>query len=237
MKFKRNASRRRRSSVQQGFAVLLGLAALGRTAHADELTGFYIGGNIGRTQIDYDLTRYESQLIGQASAYGTLAFTSASPHKQSNAWWANAGYMVGPYIGIDASFLHLGELTNRNLGTYTQTGSSASPVIATTALRSSGPALALLVRCPLSESFDLNFRIGDYFAKTSLVNGLDLNTYTVTPQSNRTSSLLLGVGGALTFAGHWSAKLDLLRVNKAGSSSTVGTYNVTLASIGVSYTF
>jgi OmpA family protein len=237
MKPKRDAIRRRRNSVQQSLAVLIGLAALGRTAHADELTGFYVGGNFGRSQIDYDLSRYETQLIGQSSAFGTLVFTSASPRKRSNAWWANAGYMVWPYVGIDASFLHLGELTNRNLGTYTQTGASALPVIATTALRSNGPALALLFRVPVRESVDINFRIGDYFAKTSLANGLDLKTYTVTPQSSRTSSLLLGVEGAFTFAGHWSAKLDFLRVNKAGSSSTVGTYNVSFASVGVSYTF
>jgi OmpA-like transmembrane domain len=219
------------------FIAVICLAAGGHRARADDLTGFYVGGSFGRSQLDYDTSRYETQLIAQASSFGKLEFTTAAPRRGSNAWWANTGYMVWPYLGIDASFLHLGELTDRNGGTYTQTGGKTQSAIATTALRSNGPALGLLLRVPVVESIDVNVRIGDYFAKTNLVNGVDVNTYTVTPQASKTSSLMLGVGGAFTFAGHWSGRIDLLRINKAGNSATVGTYNVSMASIGVSYTF
>ncbi len=101
------------------------------------------------------------------------------------------------------------------------------PFITTTAVTSSGPALALLVRLPLAESWDINVRVGDFFGKTTLTTGFDVNSvYTVSPQSARKSSLLAGVGGAYTFAGHWSVRLDYLRIDRAGDSSTVGKFQM-----------
>jgi hypothetical protein len=219
-----------------GLCGALGLAASSAAARADDLSGLYVGGNLGRAQISYDTSVFESALMTEASnGLQTLTFTSAALEDRSSAWWADVGYMRWPYVGIEASYLHLGELTYYSSGTLTP---PTQALTATTSVKSRGPALSLVFRVPLAESFDLNLRLGDYYGRTTLANGYALGgTYTVTPQSTSTSSLLVGAGAAYTVAGHWSVHVDYLRVSQAGDSSTVGKYNVNLTSGGLSYTF
>jgi len=96
----------------------------------------------------------------------------------------------------------------------------------------------LVARVPLTESLDLGMRVGDYFGKTTLTTGLELNsTYSASRQSASKSSLLVGIGGAYTFAGHWSLRLDYLRFDHAGDSKTVGTFSMNMATAGVAFTF
>ena len=205
-------------------------------AAAEGLSGFYVGAGAGRADNDYDPTRFESELTTLATNGGqTLTFSDAVLRQRSNAWFAYAGYMRWSYAGIEALYLHLGELTYWSSGALTP---PAQTLDDTTTVRSRGPALAFVFRVPLAESLDLNLRVGDYYGRTTL-----LNTYLVNGQltsatpSSSTSSLLLGLGAGYTFGGHWSARLDYLRINQAGDSTTVGKYNVNLASLGVSYTF
>jgi opacity protein-like surface antigen len=49
--------------------------------------------------------------------------------------------------------------------------------------------------------------------------------------------LLAGVGAAYSFAGHWSVRVDYLRVDKTGDSGSSGKFSVNVASAGVSFTF
>jgi opacity protein-like surface antigen len=214
----------------------LALAAASVASRADDLAGLYLGGNFARTKISYDTSAYEAQLMTEAgNGLQTLTFTNAALADRSSAWWADVGYMRWAHVGIEASYLHLGELTYYSSGTLTP---PTQGLTATTAVKSRGPALALVLRLPLAESFDVNLRLGDYYGRTTLANGYALSgTYTVTPQSKSTSSLLAGIGAAYTVAGHWSVHLDYLRVDQAGDSSTVGKYNVSVASAGLSYTF
>ncbi len=211
-------------------------AATGGAVRAEDLSGLYLGGNLARAEMSYDTSAYEGQLMTEATnGLQTLTFTNAALQERSSAWWADVGYMRWPHVGIEASYLHLGELTYYSSGTLTP---PTQTLTATTSLKSRGPALALVLRLPLAESFDLNLRLGDYYGRTTLANGYALaGSYAVTPQSTSTSSLLVGVGAAYTIAGHWSAHLDYLRINQAGDSTTVGKYNATLASAGLSYTF
>jgi opacity protein-like surface antigen len=48
---------------------------------------------------------------------------------------------------------------------------------------------------------------------------------------------LAGVGASYTVAGHFSVRLDYLRVNKTGDENSVGKFTVNAATAGVSYTF
>jgi hypothetical protein len=224
------------NAVQRGTVTLSGLIALVQTAPAADVSGLFVGGNVGRAQIGTDNALYQSDLEKSVAGVGTLAFTKASLSKRRTAWWVDTGYMLSPYVGIEASYLHFGELHNQVSGSYTGGGTSES-VYAATLLSSAGPALGLLFRLPLTEGFDVNFRLADYYGRTNLTYVLIAASSSTTRTKANGSSLLLGLGAAYTFDGHWSAKLDYTRVDKAGNSTTVVKYAVDMLSAGVSYTF
>jgi opacity protein-like surface antigen len=224
-------------STLAAILVLAFFAALGRPALADGITGLYIGGSAGKAKIGYDNSAYQTQLQNDIAGFGTLDFTSAELHDRKTAWWANAGYMAWPYIGIDISYLHFGELYNQVNGTFTSSFDGTQQAVgAATRVSSKGPALGLLFKLPLLERFDLDLRVADYYARTTLTNILNAASYSTTVQSANGSSLLAGLGLSYVFAGHWSARLDYLRVEHAGDSTT-GKYNVSMLAVGASYTF
>jgi opacity protein-like surface antigen len=207
------------------------------SAPAQDLTGLYFAANAGRSRIGYDNNAYADQQAATAAPFGTLDWHRYSLQKRANAWWVSAGYLRWHYAGLEASYLHLGELTYRKYGTFTPTGASAESVVATTNLLSRGPALSLVLRAPIAESLDLTLRVGDYYGRTTLENGLKVTRYDVTRTSTSGSSLLAGAGATYTFDGHWSARLDYLYVSKAGDAATTGRYSVGLVTAGASYTF
>ena len=94
----------------------------------------------------------------------------------------------------------------------------------------------LLLRLPLVERLDVNLRIADYYARTTLTNILNAATYTSPRETQNSSTLLLGLGASYRVVGHWSARFDYLRIEHAGDSKTLK-YNVSIMAVGASYTF
>lgn len=205
---------------------------------AFDLSGVYLGGNFGRARTSYD-TNFIDRQINSAAANvgGTADITDNSIDKMSNAWWVNAGYIFTPYIGVDAAFLHLGDIKYLAAGTMTSLLAAESFSTANE-VTSRGPALSLLLRLPLTESFAADMRVGDYYGKATWNSG-----FTVAPKSlyasasKSTSSLLAGVGASYIIGGHWSIRLDYLRVNQTGDNNSVGKFSVNVGTVGVSYTF
>lgn len=224
---------------QRIHGILILLAALGtfnQPALADGISGLYLGVSAGLAKFDYDNSAFQTQLQNEAAGFGTLNFTSAELHDRKTAWWANAGYMAWPFVGIDASYLHLGELYNQVNGTAVANDGTTNPLGAATRLSSKGPALGLLFRLPLGENLDVHLRVADYYARTTLTNILNAASYTTTIQTANRSTLLAGLGVSYVFEGHWSARLDYLRVEHAGDSAT-GKYDAGVLAVGASYTF
>ena len=206
-------------------------------ARASDWSGAYLGANFGRAQNRYDTGSIDREIMSEAaSAFDTATFTARSIRDLSDAWWVNAGYFLNPYVGFDAAFFHLGELKYEASGSLTGFSGDQSLDIKSE-LSSHGPAVSLVLRLPLTESFAVDLRVGDYYGKSTLDNlatvGANSNS---TRTSSSASSLLVGVGAACTIAGHWSIRLDYMRVNQTGDSQT-GKFNVNLASAGVSFTF
>jgi hypothetical protein len=219
-----------------GALILIMLVAVNQAAQAEGISGLYVGGSIGIAKFAADNSAYQTQLQSAVAGFGALDFTSASLRDRKTAWWVNTGFMAWPFVGIDASYLHLGERYNQVTGTATLNGATPVFVGAGTRLRSEGPALGLVFRLPLAEGFDLNLRLADYYGRTTLTNILNAATYTTTVQTANRSSLLVGLGASYVFLEHWSARLDYLRVQHAGDSAT-GKYNAGMLSVGASYTF
>jgi opacity protein-like surface antigen len=74
-------------------------------------------------------------------------------------------------------------------------------------------------------------------ARTTLTNSLNAASYSTTIQTSNRSTLLAGLGFSYVFLGHWSARLDYLRIEHAGDSATTGRYNAGILAAGASYTF
>src|SRR3984885_14295102 len=178
-----------RQNTVRGILILLVLTAFTGPTLADGISELYIGGSAGLAKIEYDNSAYQTLLQNEVAGIGTLDFTSASLHDRKTAWWANAGYMVWPYVGIDASYLHLGELYNQVNGAFAQNNGTTESVGAATRISSKGPALGLLFRLPLGENLDVHLRVADYYARTTLTNILNAASYTTTIQTANRSTL------------------------------------------------
>src|ERR1700722_10234613 len=112
--------------------IILLAMGYGLPVQADDLRGVFVGGSFGRARNDYDTNAVDDQYRTLATSAGdTLTFTSSPVNRNANAWWVDAGDMVWPYVGIDAAFFHLGELTHRASGTLHST--AANEAIITTA--------------------------------------------------------------------------------------------------------
>ena len=217
--------------------VLLFVLAAGG-ASADDFGGLYVGGNFGRARNSYDPgANIDSQLYAQAQNIGgTIALTRREIDKMSDAWWADAGYFFTPNIGIDAGFMHLGEIKYAATGTITSSAGSEF-LESTNEITSHGPVLALVFRMPLTESLAVDVRAGDYYGKTVFDSATTVNTklfFGATTKSS--SSLLAGVGVSYNLNGHLSFRVDYLHVQHAGDS-VVGEYNVNLVTGGLAYYF
>jgi hypothetical protein len=208
-------------------------------AHADDAdAGAYFGGNFGRAHNTYDTGFIDSELAAAATADDdSAAYRARSTRRMSDVWWAEAGYLFNPYIGLEAAFFHVGEIKYWAVGTLT-TPTGVDSLSTKSEISSSGPALSLLLRLPLTTAFEADLRVGDYYGKTISNTRVTVNASSEPTSTTKSgSSLLVGVGAAYTVAAHWSVRADLLRVNKAGDSSTVGTFSVNLVTVGASYTF
>jgi hypothetical protein len=224
---------------QQLVPVVMGIVGVvSPAARADDAGGAYFGGNFGRAHNTYDSGLIDSQIAGIAAASGdTLSYSDRSTQRMSDVWWVDAGYLFNPYVGIEAEFFHLGEFKYEFSGTLAGPGGDES-ISTKTEVTSHGPALSLLLRLPFSESFAADLRIGDYYGKAT-ANALITVGSTGGPgsSSKTTSSLVVGVGAAYTFAAHWSLRGDVLRVNKTGDDGTTGVFSVNMVTLGASYTF
>jgi hypothetical protein len=228
--------RRSLASLVALAAAALGSAPFG-VAMAGDLDGLYVGGNYGRARSSYDTNFVASQLATAASDAGDgQTVDSSRVFRTSAAWWADLGYWFGPNVGMEAAFLHLGELKYRSTGSLA-TFEGTEPYVLGGEVSSRGPALSLVGRLPLTESLEVDARVGDYYGKTTLTTGLLINSqYTPSPQSTTGSSLLLGVGVGYTFGTHWSLRLDYLRIGQVGNDG-VGKFDVNLPAVGFSFTF
>jgi opacity protein-like surface antigen len=198
----------------------------------------YFGGNYGRDRNSYD-TGFVSNTYATAveNAGDTLVPTASSVHRTSTAWFADAGYWLGHYFGVEAAFLHLGQLKYAAIGTLESSFSADQQLITGAEIISQGPALSLRGRLPLTESVEIDGRLGDYFGKTTFATVLDLGSqYSASSSSVTRSSLLVGIGASYSFGEHLSLRIDYDFVSRAGDSST-GRYNVSLPTVGLSFTF
>jgi opacity protein-like surface antigen len=173
----------------------------------------------------------------KCTSFGYLAATILGGGAAfSQSVMADAGYWFGEHFGFDAAFLHLGELTYRVAETL-KTSTGDEPIDTAATVSSRGPAIALLGRLPLTDALEVDMRVGDYLGKSTRTTRLEFNSiFGTSTQSATKSSLLVGAGGGYTFGEHWTVRVDYILISQAGDTS-VGRFNVDLATAGVTFTF
>ena len=207
-------------------------------ARADD-TGFYVGANVGRVLSTY---RRSDLNDGVNTAFGGTAngFTlgPSSVQKTHVMWWADVGYMVSRNFGVEGSYLYLGSLRYSAFGTLpSASGTGTTNVSVNLDIKSHGPALAMVGVLPMTNFWELDARLGAYEGKTS-TTFLSVGDNTTSGRDSKSStSLLAGVGTALTVSSHCIVRLDYMRLEHLNEQVLNRSFNVDLVTVGAAFVF
>jgi hypothetical protein len=231
----RAASRLPRSLIAP--ATLLLLTAFAQPAFAGD-GGVYVGAELGHTLSTYHRADLDSALVDLFSGAGySAALSGSSVRNEHNPWSANVGYQISSYFALEASYIHLGTLKYATSGTATSVLGN-SPVAVDLNIKSRGPALALVGVLPMTDSWDLEARLGAYEGKTTTLSEVTIGTSSNPGVDTKTStSLMAGIGTGYVIAAHWVVRLDYTHLNQLGEKSLGKSFNVDLLTAGVTYAF
>jgi opacity protein-like surface antigen len=197
--------------------------------------GPYMGADFGRTPNSYRRADFDAALA--ATFNETTAVESTSVRKNDLVWSVSAGYQASPHFGLEVSYLNLGTVRYRAVGTRTLP-SETQALSVDIDVRSRGPALSLLWAWPVSRTWALDVRAGAYSAKTStkLTLAIDSNA-TSDRDSTSSASLLLGFGGRYAVSEHLAVRLDYLHVHQVDEKVLEKPFNVDVVTAGLTYAF
>jgi hypothetical protein len=228
-----------------GVTASLGLL-LATPVMADDDTGFYIGANVGRVLSSYRRSSLDSDLTSafsrnpDGSSTGFALGTGTSSVRRSHAMWsADVGYMISRNFGIEASYLYLGSLHYSSFGTEpSPSGTGTAQVNFNLDIKSHGPALAAVGVLPMSNIWEVDARVGAYEGKTTSTYFTAADTATLSGRFSKSStSLLAGVGTAVTVTTHCVARLDYIRIEHIDEQALNHNFNVDMLTVGFAYVF
>ena len=195
-----------------------------------EDTGFYVSANVGRLLSTYRRTDLDNEVITAfGGANSGFSFGSSSLQKDHAMWSAGIGYMASRNFGVEASYVHLGALRYSSAGTE-PTKSSATAVTAIDLdIKSRGPAVAALGVLPMSNFWQIDARAGVYAGKTTSTFLSAVDTDTRSGRLSKSStSLLVGVGTAVTVSSRCALRLDYMHLSHLKEEAFGRAFNVDL---------
>ena len=204
-------------------AVVAAASALtAQTAFAQD-SGWYAGGNVGRSMATVDDARITSGLAGAG-----LATTSITDRDRTTGFKIYGGYQLNPNFAVESGYFDLGKFgftANTNpLGTLNGD------------IRVRGLNLDLVGTLPLSERFSIFGRVGANYAQTrGAFSGTGAVGVTNPSPSKRETNLKAGVGlqYAFTEALSMRGELERYRINDAVGNKG----HVDMLSVGLVYKF
>jgi opacity protein-like surface antigen len=148
-----------------------------------------------------------------------------------------AGYRFNRYLAVEASYIDLGAANYEAEG-LVDAGAGVEPMWAAASVSSAGPALSVVGILPINANWEVYARAGAYYGTneyterwSALAGSLGYS------DSESSTELLWGVGGAFHFGEHWSAKAEYQQIPKVGSSDAIAEIDVDRLNLGISFSF
>ncbi len=212
-----------RTSIAFALGSLASLAA--PFAVAQESSGWYAGGSIGRSAATIDDARITSGLAAQG-----LGGIGISNDDRSTGYKLFGGYQLNPYFAVEAGLFDLGH--------FGYHASTTPPGTLSGDMRVKGLNLDLVGTLPLTGQLSALGRIGatsirasDSFATTGAV----VLPYASTNPSERSSGLKAGIGLAYAFTPAVAVRLEAERYRLKDAVGNRG--DVDLVSVSLVYRF
>ncbi len=199
---------------------------------------------------------YVAADAGQSKFTGTGDLNSANYAPITNTtdtgYRLNAGYQFNQYFGLEAGYVDFGQVTGNAsyIGSYPPPGSNTCGLLCQFSydvnlnLKTHGWTLVLTGTYPFDDGWSISARAGEIDAHSELNIGVvPLPPYQAGEQpysqnlSNTNWEGTYGLSLNWLFADHWAARLNWDRYTNLGNDSSVGHYNVNLASLGIVYRF
>ena len=221
-----------------GLTVAATLALGAAAAQADSTRGFYAGFNAGATKMDIDKNALDAAISDVLSASGLTVLSASSSTSENDAsLGVFAGYLILPYLAVEAEWMTLGT------GKYEARG-DVTDGVATDTLRvnaetdATGITASALGIWPISQSWELYARLGVIFADTTLTANVRSSAASINDNlSEDSQNLVYGVGATYWYSSTWSMRLDYQHFDGLGDSSTIGETNVDRLAASWVYSF
>ena len=205
-------------------AALVALSSYVSTANAADLTGWYGGINLGRS----DLKLNGGDIDGVFANQGITSSSSIDRH--DTAWSLNLGYQFNPYFALEGGYVDFGK--------YDLKGDVSAPAADTIdgRYKAYGYDLSAVGILPLQQGLSVYGKAGVFHSRSDL-EASSSGAVPVSSASHWGNSGTFGVGAGYDFTKNVVGKLEWNRYLNVGDSSTTGRGDIDLYSVGVAYKF
>jgi hypothetical protein len=194
-------------------------AAVAPAVHAEAKNGFYMGLSAGNSSFDLDKEEFDDIVLDAFFSQGASVLSGTSTlDNEDRSFAIVAGYRFLPYVAFEASFLDLGTLEYRSIGTVNPPGPvTTTPASVNMEIESKGLTASFIGSAPLGRVFDLHGRLGLFIAQTDLSVDVAIGSNRATETNSLDSvGTLFGVGAGFHFGENWSLSIDWTRYANVG---------------------
>ena len=192
------------------FTLFVTAAALAPAAHAAD---WYLGGSIGRSQIDVSSSEIERGFLVDDD----FVATDTSLDDADFGWKAYVGYRLLPVLSLEGAYVDLGEATfNTTIAEAPPPFDSITPFVIRARAAADGPQLALLGHLPLTERLEVLGRLGLFRWSADFRERIPDTGATRVDRSENDIDLVYGVGLQYDLNGGFGARIEWERMEGVG---------------------
>jgi OOP family OmpA-OmpF porin len=205
-------------------ATLVSVAAGVTTVQAADLTGWYGGVNLGRS----DLKLNGGDLDGAFANQGLT--TSSSIDRHDTGYSLNLGYLFNPHFAVEGGYVDFGKF-NFNSAVSAPTADTINGNY-----KAHGYNLSAVGIVPLNQGLSVYGKAGAFRSRAEL----DANSTGMVPVSGASdweTHPTFGIGAGYDFTKNIIGKLEWNRYLNVGDSNTTGRGDIDLYTAGVAFKF